>query len=93
MQTQKKYCYPENIVVQHIPVKEKVKKKQEGNPLKNEIITDTLTSVNTLKIVKVFGTVDEIYEVVLNKEKIKYPLFRFARTIIPEKNNKKKGIK
>ena len=38
------YFYPEDIIVQHAPVKEKVK-KPELNRLRNGVITDTLTLV------------------------------------------------
>ena len=55
---------PENLIVQHIPVKER-EKKNEINRLRNGSIEDTLTSVDIQEIVKIGGKVVEIYEGVI----------------------------
>ena len=58
-----KYYNPKNLIVQHIPVVERVK-KMEINPMRKGYIIDTLTSVDIQKIVKIGGEVIGIYEVV-----------------------------
>ena len=50
---------PKNLIVQHLPVKEKVN-KIEINCMRNDYIIDTLTSVVICKIVKSGGKVIEI---------------------------------
>ena len=45
-----KYCNPQNLIVQHLPVKEK-EKKTEINRMRNGYIIDTLTSVELQEIV------------------------------------------
>ena len=63
-----KYHNPENLVFQHIPVKEKIENPYKNNRLeeinrtRNGIITDTLTSVDIVEIVKCGGVILEIYE-------------------------------
>ena len=62
-----KYHNPENLVFQHHPVKEKIKhtyenhRLEEVNRMKNEVVTDTLTSVDIVEKVKCGGVVLEIY--------------------------------
>ena len=59
-----KFYNPKNLIVQHLPVKEK-EKKLEINRMRNGYIIDTLTSVDIQEIVKVGGKVVEIYEGVI----------------------------
>ena len=59
-----KYYNPKNLIVQHLPIKERVQ-KQEINRMRNGYIIDTLTSVDIQEIVKVGGKVIEIYEGVI----------------------------
>ena len=59
-----KYYNPKNLIVQHLPVKEK-EKKIEINRMKNGYIIDHLTSVDIQEIVKIGGKVIEIYEGVI----------------------------
>ena len=47
-----KYYNPKNLIVQHIPIKEK-EKKTEINRMRNGYIIDTLTSVDIQEIVKI----------------------------------------
>ena len=70
-----KYYNPKNLIVQHIPIKEKVN-KIEINRMRNGYIIDTLTSVDIQEIVKIGGKVDEIYEGVIYKENFKVSPFR-----------------
>ena len=56
-----KYFNPKDLIVQHLPVKEKVK-KIEVNRMKNGYITQVLTSVDIQEIVKIGGKVVRIYE-------------------------------
>ena len=62
-----KYYNPKNLIVQHLPVKEK-EKKIEINCMRNGYITQVLTSVDIQEIVKVGGRVIEIYEGVIYTE-------------------------
>ena len=63
-----KYHNPENLIFQHIPIKEKIKnpyknnRLEEINRMRNGIIIDTLTSVDIVEIVKCGGVILEIYE-------------------------------
>ena len=66
---------PKNLIVQHIPIKEK-EKKIEINRMRNGYIIDTLTSVDIQEIVKLGGKVVEIYEGVIYKENFKVSPFR-----------------
>ena len=59
-----KYNNLRNLIVQHLPVKEK-ENKIEINRLKNGYIVQTLTSVDIQEIVKIGGKVIEIYEGVI----------------------------
>ena len=70
-----KYYNPPNLIIQHLPVKEKVK-KIEVNRMRNGNIIDTLTSVDICVIVKIGGKVIEIYEGVIYRENFKISPFR-----------------
>ena len=70
-----KYYNPKNLIVQHIPIKEK-EKKIEINRMRNGYIIDTLTSVDIQEIVKIGGKVVEIYEGDIYKENFKVSPFR-----------------
>ena len=70
-----KYYNPPDLIFQHLPVKEKVK-KIEVNRMRNGYIIDTLTSVDICEIVKNGGKVIEIYEGVIYRENFKVSPFR-----------------
>ena len=70
-----KYYNPKNLIVQHLPIKERVN-KIEINCMRNGYIIDTLTSVDIQEIVTVGGKVVEIYEVVFYRENFKVSPFR-----------------
>ena len=70
-----KYYNPKNLIVQHIPIKEK-EKKIEINRMQNGYIIDTLSSVDIQEIVKIGGKVIEIYEGVIYRENFKVSPFR-----------------
>ena len=70
-----KYYNPKNLIVQHLPVKEK-EKKIEINRMRNGYIVDTLTSVDIQEIVKIGGEVIEIFEGVIYRENFKINPFR-----------------
>ena len=70
-----KYYNPKNLIVQHLPVKEK-EKKSEINRMRNGYIIDTLTSVDIQEIVKIGGKVVEIYGGVIHRENFKVSPFR-----------------
>ena len=63
-----KYHNPENLVFQHLPVKERIENPYKNNRLeeitrlRKGIIIDTLTSVDIVEIVKCGGVILEIYE-------------------------------
>ena len=65
-----KYYNPKNLIVQHIPIKEK-EKKIEINRMRNGYIIDTLTYVDIQEIVKIGGRVEKIYEGVIYRENFK----------------------
>ena len=65
-----KYYKPKNLLVQHLPVKEK-EKKIEINRMPNGYITQVLTSVDIQEIVKIGGRVIEIFEGVIYRENFK----------------------
>ena len=65
-----KYYYPKNLIVQHLPVKEKIN-KMEINRMRNGYITQVLTSVDTQEIVKKGGKVIQKYEGVKYRENFK----------------------
>ena len=70
-----KYYNPQDIVLQHIPVKEEVN-KIDVNRLRNGYIVDVLTSVNVQEIVRIGGKVIEVYEGVIYRESFKVSPFR-----------------
>ena len=70
-----KYYNPKNLIVQHLPIKEK-EKKIEINRMRNGYIVETLTSVDIQEIVKIGCKVIEIYEGVIYQENFKVPPFR-----------------
>ena len=63
-----KYHNPENLIFQHLPIKEKINnpyknnRLEEINKMRNGVIIDTLTSVDIVEIVKNGGVILEIYE-------------------------------
>ena len=70
-----KYYNPKNLIVQHLPVKER-EKKIEINRMQNGYIIDTFTSVDVQEIGKIGGRVIEIYEGVVYRENFKVSPFR-----------------
>ena len=70
-----KYFNSKNLIVQHLPVKEK-EKKIEINRMRSGYIIDTLTSVDIQEIVKIGGEVIKIYEGVIYRENFKVSPFR-----------------
>ena len=70
-----KYYNRPDLIFQHLPVKENVK-KVEVNRMRNGYIIDTLTSVDIQEIVKIGGKVIEIYEGVIYRENFKVSPFR-----------------
>ena len=62
-----KYYCPKKLLVQHIPVKERVR-KMEINRMRNRYIIQTLTSVDFQEIVKIGGNVLEVYESIIYLE-------------------------
>ena len=64
------YYNPKNLIIQHIPVKEKVN-KIESNRMRNGYITQVLTSVDIQEIVKIGGEVKQIYEGGIYPENLK----------------------
>ena len=70
-----KYYNPKNLIVQHLPIKEEVK-KIEINRMRNGYITEVLTCVDIQGIVKIGDKVIEIYEGVIYRKNYKVSLFR-----------------
>ena len=70
-----KYYNSWDLVVQHLPTKER-EKQIAINLLRNGYIIDTLASVDIGEIVKIGGKVIEIYEGVINREIFKISPFR-----------------
>ena len=70
-----KYYNPKNLIVQHLPVKEK-EKKIEINRMRNGYIIDYLTSVDIQEIVEIGCRIIQIYEGVIYREKFKVSPFR-----------------
>ena len=62
-----KYYIPKNLIVQHLPIKEKVN-KMEINRMRNCYIINYLTSVDKQEIVKIGGKVKKFYEGVIYRE-------------------------
>ena len=73
-----KYYNPKNLIVQHLPVKEKVN-KIEINRMRNGYIIQVLTSVDIQEIVKIGGKVIQIYEGFIYRENLK--VFPFEKII------------
>ena len=73
-----KYCNPKNLIVQHLPVKEKVN-KIEVNRMRNGYNIQILTSVDIQEIVKIGGKIVKIYEGVIYRENFK--VNRFEKVI------------
>ena len=65
-----KSYYPPNLIIQHLPVKEKVK-NIEVKGMRNGFIIDTLTWVDICGIIKMGETVIEFYEGVIYRENFK----------------------
>ena len=63
-----KYHNLENLIFQHLPIKEKIKnpyknnRLEEINRMRNGIIIDTLTSIDVVEIVKCGGVILEVFE-------------------------------
>ena len=70
-----KYYNPKDLIVQHLPVKER-EKKIEVNRMINGYIFDTLTSVDIQEIFKIGGEVVEIYKGVIYRENFKVSPFK-----------------
>ena len=70
-----KYYNPPDLILQHLPVKEKVK-ENEVNRLRNAYIIDTITFVDIQEIIKIGGKVIEIYKGVIYRENFKLSPFR-----------------
>ena len=70
-----KYYNPRDLIVQHLPIKEK-EKKIEINCMRNGYIVEYLTSVDIQEIVKIGGKVIQIYEGVIYQENFKVSPFR-----------------
>ena len=70
-----KYYNPPDLIIQHLPVEEKVK-TIEANRMRNGYIIDTLTSVVICEFVKIGGKVIEIYEGLIYRENFKITPFR-----------------
>ena len=66
--------YPKNLIVQHLPAKEK-EKKIEIIRMRSGYILDTLTSVDIQEIVIFGGKVVHIYEGVIYRENFKVSPF------------------
>ena len=73
-----KYYNPPDLIIQHLPDKEKVK-NIEVSRMRNGYIIDTLTSVDICEIVKIGGKVTEIYEGVTSREN--FEIFPFGKII------------
>ena len=65
-----KYYNPPDLLFQHLPVKENLK-KMEVNRMRDGYIIDTLTSLDIQEIAKIGGKVIEIYEGVIYRENFK----------------------
>ena len=61
------YYNPKNLIIQHLPDKEK-EKKIEIIRMRNGYITQVLTSVDIQEIVKIGGIIIQIYEGVIYRE-------------------------
>ena len=70
-----KFYNPRDLIVQHLPVKEK-EKKIEINRMRNGYIIDTLTSVEIQETVKSRGKIIQVYEGIIYRENFKLSPFR-----------------
>ena len=76
-----KYHNAENLVFQHLPVKEKIEtpfknnRLEEINKMRNGILIDTLTSVDIVETVKNGGIILEVFEGVFCHN-LQYNLYR-----------------
>ena len=70
-----KYYNPPDLIFQHLPLEEKVK-KIEVNRKRNGYVIDTLTSVDIQEIGKIGLKVIQIYEGVIYRKSFKVSLFR-----------------
>ena len=94
-----KYYKPPNLIIQQLPVKEKVK-KIEVNRMRKRYINDTLTSLDIQEIVKVGGKVIRIYQGVIYRENFKVSpfkkvlekLFALRQKYEDEKNDLRQGL-
>ena len=84
-----KFYNPNKLIVQHLPVKERVK-KIEIIRIRNAYIIDTLTSVDIEEIVKIGGEVTEIFEDVNYRENFKVsPLRKISDKLFALRQNYK----
>ena len=83
------YYNPLELIIQHIPVGEKIK-KTEINRMRNEFIIDTLTVVDIQEVVKFGGKVIRNFEGVIHKESFKTSKLRkvFEKLFIVRQKNK-----
>ena len=70
-----KYYNPKNLIVQHLPVRERVN-KIEANRIQNGYTIDTLTSVDIHESVKIGCKTIQVYEGVIYRENFKVSPFR-----------------
>ena len=70
-----KYYNPKNLIVQHLPIKEK-EERIEINRMRKGYITQVLTSIDIQEIVKIGGEVIEISEGVIYRENYKQSPFK-----------------
>ena len=70
-----KHYNPKNLIVQHLPIKER-QKRIENNRMRNGYIIDYLTSVDFQETVKIGVKVVEIYEGVIYRDNFKVSPFR-----------------
>ena len=70
-----KFYNPKNLIVQHLPVKER-EKKMEINRMRNGYNIQTLTSVDIQEYVKIGVKLIKIFESVIYRENFKVPPFK-----------------
>ena len=70
-----KYYNPKDLIVQHLPIKERVR-KMEINRMRNGYIREVLTSVDVQELVKIGFSVKEVYEGVIYRENFKVSPFK-----------------
>ena len=69
------YYNPKDLIVQHLPVKER-EKKIGINRMRNGYVFDTLTSVDIQEIAKIGGKVVEINEGVIYRKNFRISAFK-----------------